>query len=174
MSEHMTAWLSAYYDGELKGRQLRQVEAHLSDCAPCRAELDRLRVLSAMLRESPAASGLMPPEQFVAQVGLRLPRKPDRPVSQRALLAAWWIAPLVLLGVWVFLQTVVIVTGVTRVALDLSLGGELAAMLLPVESGGLWEGVRLNLILPGVIGLLYWSWLASWWVSSQRQKREMG
>ena len=41
-----------------------------------------------------------------------------------------------------------------------------------VTSGGLWQAVRLNLILPGVIGMLYLSWLASWW--SRRQLRENG
>lgn len=169
MNEHVTGWLSAYHDGELKGRQRHRVEAHLAECAPCRAELDQLRSLSAMLQESPAPTDLVPPEQFVAQVGLRLPRRPAR---QRALLAAWRLFPLMLLGVWVFLQTALIVTVLTRVALGFGLGGELVAMLLPAESGGLRQVVGLNLILPGVIALLYVSWLASWW--SRRQQQENG
>jgi hypothetical protein len=115
----------------------------------------------------------MPPERFVAQVGLRLPRRPERSLWQRALLAAWRLTPVILLGAWVFLQTVLIVVGILRVTLGLGPGGELAAMFLSIEWGGLWQRVRLNLILPGVIGLLYWSWLASWWVSRQRRNHEI-
>ena len=29
MTEHVTQWLEAYYDGELKGRAAQEVEAHL-------------------------------------------------------------------------------------------------------------------------------------------------
>lgn len=170
MSEHVTAWLNAYHDGELTGRQLNRVEAHLAECAPCRAELEQLRFLSAMLQESPALSESLPPEQFVAQVGLRLPRRQEEPAFQRALRVAWQLAPLVLLGAWAFLQTVLIVTVLTRVALGLGLGGETAATLLPAESRGLWQGVLLNLILSGVIALSYLSWLASWWSHHRQQE----
>ena len=172
MSEHVTTWLNAYHDGELTGRQLQRVETHLGECASCREELEQLRFLSAMLQESPAPSDRIPPEQFVAQVGLRLPRRPARPAPQRTLRVAWQLAPLVLLGAWAFLQTVLIVTTLTRVALGLGLGGDMAATLLPATSGGLWQAVRLNLILPGVIALLYLSWLASWW--SRRRQQENG
>ena len=48
MTEHVTAYLGAYHDGELRGRRLRQVEAHLAHCATCRAELERLRALAAL------------------------------------------------------------------------------------------------------------------------------
>lgn len=172
MSEHVTNWLSAYHDGELKGRQRRQVEAHLAECASCRGELDQLRSLSATLAASPPPADLMPPEQFVAQVGLRLPRRPARTAPQRALLAAWWLVPLVLLGAWVFLQALLIVTELTEFALDLGLGGETVAAFLPAESGSLWQGLRLNLLLSGLIGLAYLSWLASWWSRRQHLNNE--
>ena len=85
MNQHVTPWLGAYHDGELKGLRLRQVEAHLAQCAACRVDLEKLQALGALLQESPAATGLMPPDRFVAQVGLRLPRRPTQPAWQRAL-----------------------------------------------------------------------------------------
>jgi len=202
MSEHVIAWLEAYHDGELGGRRLQQVEAHLAGCALCRAELEKLQVLAALLQQSPAASDLTSPDRFVAQVGLRLPRRPSRPAWQRALLVGWQLTPLALLGAWAFVQTVFVVAGVAGAALQLGLGGDLAAGLLPAlpdgsvlgelfslsdaslndlgrvalrtldQGGPLGWGVTLSLALLAAIGLLYWSWLASWWVF--RRHRQFG
>jgi anti-sigma factor RsiW len=199
MSEHVTTWLGAYHDGELGGRRLRQVEEHLADCATCRAVLERLRALGALLQESPPAEDLMPPERFVAQVGLRLPRRPARPAWQRALHTGWRLMPAGLLGAWAFVQAVFVVAGLVLTALRLGLGGEVAASLLPTPQGTPWLaqvfalsgaglndvvqvmarllkaggplgwGVTLNLGSLIAIGLLYWSWLASWWAHRQRR-----
>jgi len=199
MNQHVTTWLGAYYDGELRGRQLRQVEAHLADCATCRAELERLQALATLLRESPAARDLTPPERFVAQVGLRLPNRPTRPAWRRTLELGWRLAPLGLLGAWAFVQAVFIVVEVVLVALQTGLGGEAVAGLLPAVPPGLWlpEVASLSEINPSdvfrvvqrlvshggplgwattlnlgalvVIGLLYWSWLASWWARRQHR-----
>jgi hypothetical protein len=200
MNEHVTTWLGAYHDGELRGRRLRQVEDHLARCAACRAELEGLQALAALLQESPAARDLTPPEHFVAQVGLRLPRRPERPAWQRALEVGWRLAPLGLLGAWAFVQAVLIVAGAILAALRLGLGGDVGAawllaspgelglaevfglsgaglndvgrvMLRLLSNGGpLGWGVTLNLGSLVVIGLLYWSWLASWW--ARRQHRQ--
>jgi hypothetical protein len=200
MTEHVTAWLGAYHDGELRGRRLRQVEAHLAHCATCRADLESLRALAALLQESPAAETLTPPERFVAQVGLQLPRRPEQPAWQRALETGWRLVPLGLLGAYAFVQAVFVVAGVVLAALRMGLGGDVAAGLLPASQQGLWLtgisslsgaglndvgrmvrqllrsggplgwGVTLNLALLVVIGLLYWSWLASWW--ARRQHRQ--
>jgi anti-sigma factor RsiW len=202
MTEHVTAWLGAYHDGELQGHRLRQMEAHLAHCASCRAELERLRALTALLQESPAAEGLTPPERFVAQVGLRLPHRPERTVWQRALEVGWQLTPVGLLGTWVFVQAVFIVAGVLLLALRLGLGSDLVAGLLPAAQQGTWLpealslssagarsetfaqlgrmvlhllghggplgwGFTLNVVSLVVIGLLYWSWLASWWARRQ-------
>ncbi len=194
MTEHMTPWLGAYLDGELRGRRLRQIETHLAHCATCRAELERLRTLAALLQESPAAGDLTPPERFVAHVGLRLPRRPEQPAWHRALEIGWRLAPLGLLGAWAFIQAAFVVAGVVLAALRMGLGGDVAAWLLPAsqqepwladvlnlsgaglndlgwvvlqllsDGGPLGWGVTLNLGSLVVIGLLYWSWLASWWV----------
>ncbi len=192
MTEHVTAYLGAYHDGELQGWRLRQVEAHLAHCATCRAELERLRTLATLLQESPAAESLTPPERFVVQVGLRLPRRPVQTAWQRGLEIGWRTAPLGLLGAWAFVQTVFIVAGVVMIVLRMGLGGDVVAGLLPASQQGTWLaqalslseaslsdvgrivlqllsnggplgwGVTLNLGSLVVIGLLYWSWLASW------------
>lgn len=193
MTEHVTAWLGAYHDGELRGRRTQQVEAHLAGCAACQAELEKLRGLSALLAESPSASELTPSERYVAQVGLRLPRRPERSAWQRGLEMSWQLAPLGLLGAWAVVQAVFAVAGWVLIALQMGLGGDAIAWLLPVSPQGPWLaevfslsdsglndvgqiglhlvrdggplgwGVTLNLALLIVIGLLYWSWLASWW-----------
>src|SRR5919108_6471940 len=72
MSKHVTEWLSAYADGELRGSQLQQVKAHLAECEACQVELESLDRLSSLLREVPAPK-FIPPERFAAQVNLRLP-----------------------------------------------------------------------------------------------------
>jgi len=200
MNEHVTPWLNAYRDGELRGLRLRQVEAHLAQCPVCRAELDEITALSTLLQESPAAEGLMPVDRFVAQVGLRLPRRPERTAWQQVLETGWRLTPVGLLGAWAFVQTVFIVAGVVWLALWLGVGGETAAGLLPpagsswlaqlpslsgatlteigrfglslLRGGGLlgWGSI-LNVALIAAIGLLYWTWLATWWARRQRQGR---
>lgn len=201
MNEHVTAWLEAYHDGELRGRRLCQVETHVAQCAACRAELERLRALTGLLQESPAAEELTSPERFVAQVGLRLPRRPQQPAWRRALELGWRLTPFGLFGAWAFVQAVFVVAQVVMLALRLGLGGDAAAALLPAprpelglaelfsrsgaglndvgqvvlrltsHGGPLGWGILLNLAALAVIGLLYWSWLATWWVRRQRQER---
>lgn len=201
MSRHVTDWLGGYLDGELSQLRLWRVESHLSQCAACRAELDEFRKLSALLLESPPVEDITAPERFVAQVGLRLPRRPEQPASQRALEVGWRLVPAGLLGAWAFVQTVFIVAGVVQAAGWMGLGGDFAARWLPASQGGLWLSelfsisaaaslsevavsmlrllsnggplgwtVTSFLLLLVVIGLLYWSWLASWWVRRQRHQ----
>ena len=202
MIEHVTAWLAAYHDGELKGRRLRQVEDHLAQCATCRAELEKLQALTALLQESPAPRDLTPPDRFAAQVRLRLPRRPTRPAWQRGLEIGWQLMPLGLLGAWAFIEAMFFVAEIVLTALRLGVGGNTVAALLPpageswlaqiarlsgtgsaglndvgqavlhLLSGGgpLGWGAVLHLVSFIVIGLLYWSWLASWWARRQRHQ----
>jgi hypothetical protein len=197
MNQHVTPWLGAYHDGELKGFRLRQVEAHLAQCAACRVELEKLQALGALLQESPGATGLMPPDRFVAQVGLRLPRRPTEPTWKRALETGWRLVPAGLLGAWAFVQTAFIVASIVMIALYAGAGGT-AWGLLPESHQQTWltealgfSGVSLSdtarevLQLMGglgwstalyfsalaAIGLLYWSWLASLW--ARRRHREL-
>jgi hypothetical protein len=193
MNGHVTAWLGAYHDGELQGRRLRQVETHLSHCETCSAELEALRALTTLLQESPAPERLGQPDRFVAQVGLRLPRRPVQPTWQRALRTAWWLAPAGLLGAWAFVHAVLFVSSLMLGAIRLGVGRDVLAGLLPASRHGWWLSdtlslssanlsdlghialqllnsggplgwcVMLNLITLVGIGLLYLGWLASWW-----------
>ncbi|MBE9507324.1 MAG: zf-HC2 domain-containing protein, partial [Chloroflexi bacterium] len=145
MNQHVASWLGAYHDGELAGLRLRQVEAHLAQCETCRTELEGLRALAALLQESPAATGLVPPDRFVAQVGLRLPRRPTQPAWQRALETGWRLVPLGLFGAWAFVQAVFAVAGVVMLALRLGVGGEaLVGLLPPVEASWLAQVAQLS------------------------------
>ena len=195
MNKHVTQWLEAYYDGELQGRRARQVEAHLETCPHCNAELESLSMLSTLLQQAPEPIDLTPPETFVAQVGLRLPRKPEQSAWQKGLRTSWQWIPVGLLGAWVFIQTTFIMSSILMWVLRLVPGiGEVADFLptgsrgplllgdishlagaewtefgrfgLEILRGGgpLGWGVTLNLILTIILGLLYLSWLASWWV----------
>jgi len=200
MKEHARHWLGGYLDGELRGLRLRWVESHLGECSACRSELDALKDLRALLLESPSMEAAMPPERFVAEVGLRLPRRQERPPVQRTLELAWRMAPAGLLLSLAFVQTVFILAGVLRAALSLGLGGDVAALLFPSAGGGTSFGDVLSLspaslagalqmvvgLVRGgtalawlpvlyllclvVIGMLYWSWLASWWVRRRHEQ----
>ena len=189
MNEHVSAWLEAFHDGELAGRRMHQVQSHLAQCAACRAELDRLQALSTLLQASPAASHLTSPERFVARVGLRLPHHPAHPPWDRAASIGWRLTPVGLFGAYAILQAVFIVTGIVMLALRLggeparqsaawfnSLGAslnDLAPIGLPALDSVLstnWSSV-LYLGLMAVIGLLYWSWLATWWVRQHHRSQ---
>ncbi|MCZ6554097.1 MAG: zf-HC2 domain-containing protein [SAR324 cluster bacterium] len=67
--------LSAYYDGELEGDRTTAVEAHLSDCAACRSQLDKMAKLSNALR---AIGNLGAPKRPLIEELLRELDKEDR------------------------------------------------------------------------------------------------
>jgi hypothetical protein len=199
MIEHVTQWLEAFHDGELPPRRAQQVEQHLETCTSCRYELDQLRSLSVLLAESPLPANLIQPETFVAQVGLRLPRIAEPPVWQQALKKGWKWAPVGILGSWAFLQAAFIATAILGWVLPLMpinaqvaevLSGETSLLggmtALPgadlteigrfglefVRVGGpLGLATSLNLGLTILIGLLFLSWLASWWVQQSNGNR---
>ena len=196
MNEHVTPWLGAYHDGELKGLRLRQVEHHLAECAACSAELAQLQMLRELLQENPAAEGLLPAERFVAQVGLRMPRHPEKPAWQRVLETGWRLTPAGLVGAWAFVQTVFIVAGIALIVLQVGVGIDVLG--LDAGSRETWltaglsffgadlsdatrtvlhllstlsQGIMLYITALIVIGLMYWSWLATLWARHQHQKR---
>jgi predicted anti-sigma-YlaC factor YlaD len=199
MKEHATHWLGAYLDGELHGLRLRWVESHLKECAVCQSDVEALVGLRDLLRESPGMEVITQPERFAAQVGLRLPRRQEQPPAQKAFELGWRLVPAGLLCALVFVQAVFTIASVVQVALWLGLGGDLGPLLFSTPTGGpslldlsklsqasladavgmLWGFVQsggalallpaLYLCLLAVIGLLYWSWLASWWARRRHQ-----
>jgi len=197
MSEHVNAWLGAYYDGELEGRRLSAVEKHLAQCSSCQEALKELSGISLLLRSSPDLEVTLSADQFVAQVGLRMSRMPDQPLWQRAISVGWQWTPVGILGLWSFLQAVFIVAGILFLAVNLGFGGEtLASLVFSSQAGpsvgdllslqgesvneilraGLdllkmggpfgW-GLFVNLGISVALGLLYCSWLVSWWIRTR-------
>lgn len=194
MSNHVTEWLNAYHDGELKGTRLRQVEGHLAECETCQAELESLQGLSAMLQEVPAAE-IASHERFATQVNLLLPQKRTSPPRRQLLEVGWWMIPVGLLMAWIFVSTAVLVSDVFSAADNFGLLDD-ATTALFVDSSehavwtsalgqvGLLEGDSLGWaeatesfarnVLPqfiwqASIAMLYLTWIAIWWARQTRQ-----
>jgi hypothetical protein len=74
--------LRDYLLQELAGAQQRQVEAHVKTCAPCREELDRLRITEAALR-------CMADEEIPQRIAF-VSDKIFEPSPWRRWLAAFW------------------------------------------------------------------------------------
>jgi anti-sigma factor RsiW len=194
MSNHVHEWLNAYYDGELRGNHLHQVEAHLAECELCQAELESLDRLSNALQEVPVAE-FLPEERFASQVGLRLPHQQTFVSRKQVLEASWWMIPVGLLGAWVFIGTAFFVSDLVSTASNLGLLSNLSTWLASGSSTnaawtatlgqlGVLSGGTLNwaetaeaftrtslpfITLQVSIALLYLSWIAIWWVRHQRQ-----
>src|SRR5512138_1108309 len=122
MSKHVIEWLNAYLDGELKGSQIQHVEVHLAECQACRDEVESLARVSSLVREVPAVE-FTPSERFAARVNLRLPHQPvPMPVAKNRILEiGWWLIPVGLLGVWVFISASFWVSDILTAANNLGL-----------------------------------------------------
>jgi len=193
MSDHVLDLLGAYVDGELHGGQLRKVEAHLDECPPCMEEYYSIQALSATLRAAPIPA-FPSPDRFAADVALRLPRTPDKPMRSRALEIGWWMIPVGLVVTWIFVSTTILVSNVVAAAGDFGLLDSASAWLVAGSSGanysallgqfGLlagnsleWAEITEALTRTNVsqifwqvsIALLYLSWLAIWWAHHTRQ-----
>jgi len=190
--EHPTQWLQAYYDNQLNERSARQVAKHLESCQQCQNELAALKSLSILLQESFPADNLLSSEIFVAQIGMRLPRKQNNSAIRNSLETGWRLAPFGVLTAWAFIQAVFIVSTVIMVGLQVIPGAEQIVELLPMDGSSpsvmtTFEGMNatsmrsfsrelignggplgwsflLNVAFTLLIGLLYISWLASWWI----------
>lgn len=130
MPEHITQWLGAYHDGELRGARLRQVEDHLAECADCQAELEGMRSLSTLLKETAPEGDFLSSERFAANLALRLPRQPETPQPRsKALEIGWWLVPLGTLGMWLFIQVTFSLRSVVLFVTDAGLLGSNLAWL---------------------------------------------
>jgi hypothetical protein len=195
MSKHVTEWLNAYLDGELRGSRLQHVQAHLLECQSCQAELESLEKLSGLLQAVPAPE-FTPPERFSAQVNLRLPHHRISAPENKILQIGWWMIPVGLLAAWVFIGTSFVLGDILSTASNLGLltgisdwlgSGSSNEVYLSTTIGqmGLLTGNGLNwaeatesftrISLPEItlhvsIALLYLSWIAIWWVRHTRQQ----
>ncbi|PWB69736.1 MAG: hypothetical protein C3F07_18670 [Anaerolineales bacterium] len=194
MSDHVTEWLNAYLDGELSGRRLHQVEEHLAECETCQSELESLQGLSALLQEVPAAESISP-ERFAAQVNLRLPHRPVKRTRNRIIEVGWWMVPVGLLAVWIFISTAILVSDMVSAANNIGLLDNGTALLISgtaenagwtaaLGQFGILQGNSLHWaeftesfsrnVLPQFawqvsIALLYLAWIAIWWARRTRQ-----
>lgn len=188
MSNHVSEWLNAYHDGELRSNRLHDVETHLAECERCQAELESLQSLSALLQEVRAPE-MVSAERFAAQVNLRLPRSKSVSPGNKMTAFGWWMIPVGLLAAWVFVSTAFILSDVLSVAGNMGLLSGLSDWVASGASNdiylsttigqmGLLSGNGLNwaeatetftrISLPQVIlqisiALLYLSWIAIWW-----------
>ena len=195
MPNHVTEWLNAYFDGELTGRRLHQVEEHLAECEACQAELDSLQGLSKLLHEAPVPA-FTSVERFAAQVSLRLPHSKPTASGKKVLEIGWWMIPVGLLGIWILMNTSFFVGDVLSVANSFGLltsgsgwwifgTSSTAGWSATLGRYGVLSGNTLELVastetftrtsLPQItlqvsIALLYLSWIAIWWARHMRQQ----
>jgi anti-sigma factor RsiW len=201
MSDHITEWLGAYHDGELKGARLRRVEGHLDGCADCRAELEALRSLSALLQDAVPGEDFLPVDRFVANLALSLPRRPADAPARNVFRIAWWLVPVGLLLVWVVYEITVSLSSAAALAAGTGLIGvdgvwlqgaslrmnwfAAAVDLFGDRMGALgWGALAVlndaNLIIVRLVGRFipqallaaaYMGWLVAWWLGHQKTKR---
>ncbi|MBI5953057.1 MAG: zf-HC2 domain-containing protein [Chloroflexi bacterium] len=199
MSNHITEWLNAYMDGELKNGKLHQVEKHLAECGECRAELESLKGLSNLLHEVPAPE-FTPSERFAAQVSLRLPHAKPGVTRSKAQEIGWWMIPVSLLLLWVFVGTTEVVSEMVLTANRLgllSLNDAPTWLASDPSNEAVWSGqlgefgflsgnslqyaerteafTRNNLpqiVWQSAIALLYLSWIAIWWARHTRRETD--
>ena len=194
MSNHVTEWLNAYFDGELKNGRLYQVEKHLAECETCRAELESLRSLSGLLREAPEPD-FPSPERFAAQVNLLLPQRRTPAPKPTLFEAGWWMIPVGIVTIWVFASTALLLSNVISVADSFGLLGSTTSSWIssPAQNAdvtvtlggfGLLSGASLQwaertesltrsaypqIVLQSSVAVVYLAWFAVWWVRHTRQ-----
>jgi len=194
MSNHVTEWLNAYLDGELKGNRLQHVEEHLAACEVCKDEFDSLQSLSGLLQEVPAP-GFPSPERFATQVNLLLPQKRTSTPGTQLFEVGWWMIPVGLLAVWVFISTAALLGDAMSVAKNFGILDSTTASFISAPSNtaevtstlgqfGMLQGNSLQwaettenftrglfpqIVLQVSVALLYLAWIVVWWARQTHQ-----
>ena len=143
MPDHVTEWLNAYLDGELRGSRLHIVEAHFAECEACQAELRSLQDLSGLLHKVPTPE-FISPERFAAQVNLRLPHQQAAPLENRMLEIGWWMIPVGLLGTWIFIGTSFFISDILSEANALGLLSGITDWMAFGPSNGIYLSATLG------------------------------
>lgn len=115
MPDTMRNLLGAYLDGELDQRGQKKVQAHLETCQACQAEMEELLQLSRLLRAAPQPE-LTPAMNFKAQLMLQLPRRTEAPLPRSNGRLLTWLAPVLVLAIWIFFQVTMGVTTLVMIA----------------------------------------------------------
>ena len=198
MTEHVKQWLNAYLDGELRGAYIDRVESHLAECAECSAELDGLRKLSSLLRDTAPVGDFISTERFVSNLTLNLPRQPEHSQPRKILEIGWWLTPVGILGTWLFLQVTFLLSRLVLTASDAGLLGNTFAVFKGNAPQAQWLEILTELfgsqpgfnqtvistlnnadlfvqsqgsafIWQALLAIIYLVWLASWWFRQQDQ-----
>jgi hypothetical protein len=191
--ERTGAALGAYLDQELSVRKRQQVEAHLAQCANCRAELADLHRLNEILHKDEPLPRVTSADRFAAQVILQLKPQLAPRAWERTASILWWLIPIAALGGWVFLHTAFFISSLAVAILESgTLPTWIVDALLQVipslasHSSGLsnlppslpqilnylilqLQTLFLVLAPQFLLVLLYWSWLAGWQIFKRRR-----
>lgn len=197
MSEHISPWLGAYHDGELRGNRLRLVEVHLAACETCRAELEAMRSLSFLLKETSPEAEFIPTERFVANLVLSMPRVPHQARTRNALQMGWWLVPVGLLLAMLFVNITTSLSSIYTLAADTGLfdgalpwvqettaqmdwfartmslfGNQLGspgqAILSAVNEANVFIAQMVRPLIPqALLAAGYLGWMLTWWLRSQ-------
>ena len=180
MNTHIIEWLAAYHDGELRGRRLAQVEAHLEECAVCQSEQDQIGALSGMLGEVPEVEPVTSSDRFAAQVGLQLKDQPQQaaaPANRPGRI--WVLLPVSLLIGIGFLQVVSWMEESFTLAQMFGFGKAAVSILTsaPPKPTGIFAQISselihfgvpfspqilIGLILPAILAVGYLVWMIVW------------
>lgn len=181
MPDPIQTKLSAYLDGELKQPERLEVENHLQTCQSCREELEELKHVSSLLRESRMPE-FTSPMDFKAQVMLQLPRR-DEVGQENGRAKFLWIAPVMVVVAFIFVQVTLNLSTLVELAADAGwvtvdtgapsqmiwfsaiqwLPGDLLntpglAWLNVVNMAGLFtQSVFVTLLSQATAGILFWS-----------------
>jgi hypothetical protein len=179
------------------------VEQHLSECAECQAELAELRSLSTLLRETAPDVVFVPTERFAATLMLNLPRAPVPPTRSRQWQElGWWLVPVGLLSVWLFVQITFSLSDAVSFAANSGLLGNQFSWLQGHPPQMEWFGNAKSLFgdqlgVPGrlmlstlndahlaivraagqyvwhvLLATLYLGWFLAWWLRQQTRTAE--
>ncbi|AKJ63724.1 zf-HC2 domain-containing protein [Kiritimatiella glycovorans] len=92
-------WILLEQSGELGGRKRRRLEAHLEDCAECRAFRAMAGRIESCVTDPPGPS--VPTLQAVRAEGRRAAPRPAHPVLRPVLAAAMSVLLLAGAGIWI-------------------------------------------------------------------------
>lgn len=191
MHKKMEILVNAYFDGELHGEELEQVNRHLAVCPDCQAALEEVRQVSHLLKTAPLPE-FTSTEHFISNLALKLSHNPARDGVSKKTYSTWWLVPAGLLGVFFFFQTAILVSNLVGVVEFTGLLDSVSALF---EQGGdaFWYTALVNLtggqlgaaqssmsmlnalsllgnsifqsfFLQATIFLLYCAWLTTWFM----------
>ena len=190
MNNHVSQWLNAYHDDELRPHRRAIVEAHLEECPQCRAELAELQTLSTMLQADLLPQMRTSPEQFAAQVALRLPRRETRRQNGSNFRWLWYMVPVgILIGMGV--QRVIVTVSELLLWIErLGMNPNAVSQILPEPTTQTPPGIDLlaqfsnmvlhwnnpfqttlglTLLLPAALAIGYMIWMLLWWVEQNQE-----